>query len=78
MRAESKKEVSNLLPCPFCGGKVKAGTGDFIVKLWYFKCQNPECGAVVTFNNDEANNLPSMALKYWERRAEGGITKDNG
>lgn len=78
MKAGTEREIDNLLPCPFCGGRVKATHGLLQLPIMLFKCRNPECGAIVSFRNDEADTIPSTAVKYWERRAEGGITKGNG
>lgn len=53
--------------CPFCGGRMDEKRG--IYGDLYFFCQNPECGANVTFpssNFDETD-----ARRRFRRRAGG-------
>ena len=66
-----------LKPCPFCGEKLSARaklisysqefTGS---PFLFFKCRNLDCGAVVSFDNEQCNRLPETAIRYWNRRAE--------
>ena len=60
----------NLKPYPFCGSKLVNHTRGIIGALIVFmKCGNPECGAVVSFDNDACNFFPEKALTMWNRRA---------
>ena len=56
--------MTELKPCPFCGGKVKRVIG--IMGLNFFKCQ--KCGAVVSFDNDYYNTHQNEAIEAWNRR----------
>lgn len=55
--------MDELLPCPFCGGKIY--TKGFM-GLIYFKCK--ECGATTSFDNDECNKKPTKAYEYFNKR----------
>lgn len=62
--------------CPFCGStdimkEIKSFRDRYgIMKIMFFKCLNPECLAIVSFDNDEANNfyVPENAIDCWNRR----------
>lgn len=66
-----------LKPCPFCDGEsIKKEMKSFrdvygVMRIMFFKCQNPECSAIVSFDNDKANNFytPENAIEAWNRRA---------
>ena len=58
--------MTELKPCPFCGGKVKRVIG--IMGLNFFKC--PKCGAVINFDNDYYNTHQNEAIEAWNRRTE--------
>ena len=64
-----KTYVSN---CPFCGCKVKITRGLISAPFWFFKCQNPECGAIMSFDNLYSNAYPPAALTYFNKRYKGG------
>ena len=34
----------------------------------FFKCKNPKCGAIVSFDNDVCNAKPEKAVEFWNRR----------
>lgn len=56
--------------CPFCGAKVNVSHGALhIAPFYFFKCKNKNCGAVVSFDNYEANMQPEKAVKYWNERS---------
>ena len=59
------KELEN---CPFCGGKIAIIKGFPHFPFLFFKCRNPKCKAIVSFDNEECNGNPKMALKYWNER----------
>lgn len=60
-----------LKPCPFCGSKlVNYSRGIIGAPIVYMKCGNPECGVVVSFDNDACHLLPEKALTMWNRRAK--------
>lgn len=54
--------------CPFCGGNVVATKGVFNAPFFMFKCQNKDCGAVISFNNVKANKEPIIAFKNFNNR----------
>ena len=59
-----------LKACPFCGSKLVNHTRGIIgAPIVYMKCGNPECGAIVSFDNDACHLLPEKALTMWNRRA---------
>lgn len=53
-------------PCPFCGGEINVTHGFIGAPFWFFKCR--ECGATISFDNDECNTEPNKAKEYFERR----------
>lgn len=54
--------------CPFCGKKVYITRGLINAPFWFFECENKNCGAVISFNNDVCNRNPPAALICWNRR----------
>ena len=62
--------MDKLLPCPFCGHKVHQVIG--VYGLRFFKCRNPECGAVMSFDNDYHNNNPEETIEIYNRRRVDG------
>ena len=59
-----------LKACPFCGSKLVNHTRGIIgAPIVYMKCGNPECGAIVSFDNDVCHLLPEKAIVMWNRRA---------
>jgi Lar family restriction alleviation protein len=58
--------MTELKPCPFCGGKVRRAIG--LMGLNFFRCK--ECGAVVSFDNDYYNTHKNEAIEAWNRRAK--------
>lgn len=62
--------AKELRGCPFCGGKVRAVRG--LMNLLLFKCKSDKCGAVMSFDQNEANNFPEIAFVLYNRRAEDG------
>lgn len=62
--------MSELKPCPFCGGKVEFMNLFSPIPMFY--CLNyTECGAVVSFDNDVCNREAGHRhkIKKWNRRA---------
>lgn len=57
-----------LKQCPFCGGKAKATHGVMGVPFIFIKCG--QCGAVVSFDNNECNHAPHKAIEYFNRRMQ--------
>lgn len=55
----------DLLHCPFCGGEV---VEEDFMRVIFYKCQNKKCGAIVNFNNEMVNNMPSAAAIFWNAR----------
>ncbi len=45
--------MEKLKPCPFCGGETRTRIG--VGTLTYFYCQNPECGAIISFTGKRKN-----------------------
>ncbi len=68
---EADNEIK-LKPCPFCASKVNTYTSTF--GIIHFKCTNPDCGAIISFDNDECNNTVIYkklnAIKAYNRRVE--------
>ena len=63
--------IEELKPCPFCGSKlIKAVRGITRSDIIFFKCGNPDCGAVVSFDNTKCLLLPENAFNDWNRRAD--------
>lgn len=64
------EHVEELKSCPFCGKKVRCAliNGGF----HFFKCKNPHCGAVVSFDNDFYNADEKTLVAAWNRRAGRG------
>ena len=61
--------MSEIKPCPFCGGKVELM--NLVTPIKMFCCLNyKECGAVVSFNNDICNREAGVKhkIKYWNKR----------
>ena len=57
-------------PCPFCGEKLITHTRGIIgVPIVFVKYSNPECGAIVSFDNNQCRILPESAITAWNRRA---------
>ena len=59
--------MTKLKPCPFCGGEINV-QGFTGAPFWFFKCR--KCGATISFDNAECNEVPRMAKQYWNRRAD--------
>lgn len=62
-----------LKPCPFCGGKVKSKINTFedqgrFHRILFFKCQNEDCGAIISINNGETYSDYMKAIEVWNRR----------
>ncbi len=63
-----------LKPCPFCGSRLVSYTRGIIgAPIVFLKCENPDCGAVVSFDNEECHLLPENAITMYNTRA-GSIT----
>lgn len=68
MKIDIKK--TSIKRCPFCGSTVQASNGVLLqLPMLMFFCTNKECGAVVSFDNETANNDPIKALDNWNARA---------
>lgn len=64
-----KEHIKN---CPFCGSKVDFMTIMTGLKMFY--CKNyKDCGAIVSFDNPEANRFDKAKVECWNRR-----THDDG
>jgi len=66
--------MSNLKPCPFCGGdaKVRKSHENFLVHpadCWMVQCADNDCGCGTSFESSEYK-----AVAAWNRRA--GIRRD--
>ncbi|MBQ7594671.1 MAG: Lar family restriction alleviation protein [Synergistaceae bacterium] len=60
-----------LKPCPFCGSRLVSYThGVTRAPIVYMKCGNPECCAIVSFNNNACHLLPEKAIVMWNRREQ--------
>ena len=59
--------MSDLLPCPFCGGEARVERDSF-GGLFYMGCLNDECMGFIglgwTYKNEEE------AIESWNRRAD--------
>lgn len=55
-------------PCPFCGRRVYVTRGVTRAPFLFFKCNNVNCGAIVSFDNDVCNETPEAAVVCWNRR----------
>lgn len=67
--------TEQLKPCPFCGGKVKSeiktlGDQYGLYRILFFKCQNKDCGAIISFNNGETYSDYMKAIEAWNRRTD--------
>jgi len=62
--------MTELKPCPFCGGKVEYMTIFSGMKMFYCKNYNT-CGAVVSFDNPACNmGGDKEKTDAWNRRAK--------
>ena len=62
--------IEELKPCPFCGGKlVSYSRGIIGAPIVFLKCGNPDCGAVVSFDNEACHLLPEKAITMYNKRA---------
>lgn len=66
--AAGGKGVSELKPCPFCGGKAKGLDGD-PGSGYDVSCSTHDCPA----SHDTAHETPEAAIAAWNDRAEGWI-----
>ena len=60
--------MSNLKPCPFCGGEAQTtlrNIGDSGEDFWSVECFDPECGCDFCLYTTEAE-----AIEAWNTRAE--------
>lgn len=58
----------HLRRCPFCGSKV--GEAEGIGGLLFFACMNySDCGAIISFDQQVANEHPEKARELFNRRA---------
>lgn len=68
---------NELKPCPFCGGQARIADGMTVVptrtergikgtQATFIKCR--QCGAIISFDNDECDCNPGKAVKYFNRR----------
>lgn len=64
--------MTELKPCPFCGGKVRRVIG--FGGLNFFKCLSTYCGAVMSFDNDYYNEHKNEAIEQYNKRAEDNAT----
>lgn len=67
MKIDIKK--TSIKRCPFCGSTIDVTKGILRLPILMFKCTNKKCGAVVSFDNETANNDPIKALDFWNARA---------
>ena len=54
--------------CPFCGGEVEATHGILNMPIWYFKCRNRDCGAVISFDCEKTYRNQDEAFELYDRR----------
>ena len=60
-----------LKPCPFCGkNKLTVSRGLSNYPFLFIKCGNPDCRAIVSFDNDACNGTPKLAIKHWNKRSK--------
>lgn len=61
--------MANIPPCPFCGSKSVYGgfmvTGYEGEQCYCIKC--PDCGAIVTFDDDAAETMDDVDALYCRR-----------
>jgi len=61
--------MTELKPCPFCGGKAKKSVGEeleeWVGTVWCTKCQ----AEVIYIGDDEEDAMQGVIAK-WNRRAE--------
>lgn len=68
---QEKKNMEELKPCPFCGGKaeIKSGVkivGDAEKDIWYVVCGNPECVIYDGYTRDRYS--VKQAIEIWNKR----------
>lgn len=54
-------------PCPFCGSKNVAARYEIISGDDWFCLECPECGAIITFNDDAAETIHDVERLYDRR-----------
>ena len=59
--------MQELEKCPFCGGDMKEHVSAFGLQM--FKCENRDCGAIVSFDNDLCNIAASKGERGPARMA---------
>lgn len=61
--------MDSIKNCPFCGSPVDFMT--LVTGLKMFYCKNyKNCGAIVSFDNPEANRLDKAKIECWNRRSD--------
>ena len=64
------KLAHQLKPCPFCGSEVAEAVG--VMGLLFFTCKNYSgCGAVMSFDQQIANEHPEKARDMYNTRVRG-------
>lgn len=66
--------MSELKPCPFCGGEAYVSNG--VPRLWYVHC--PECIIDGPINNTEAKAIEAWNHRAQPAQAETGIHEAQG
>src|SRR5574344_1038545 len=57
--------MSELKPCPFCGGEAHTS---LIQSMWFVECDKKDCGALLGFDAEKVGK--EEAITAWNRRAQ--------
>ena len=56
--------------CPFCGGKVETEVMSGYREMTFFRCDNPDCLAFISFNRKYGIETEEQAIEAWNRRVK--------
>lgn len=64
------KAMTELKPCPFCGGEGKLILGTYMMGVpCKIECQNESCGAEMSrFSRSDIPKLKKLVINKWNRR----------